>query len=377
MLQTYLIPIEGAGLVFFFSAIVLLIPICVIHYRRFGYLRPTRAIVFYGFLFYALCAFFLTILPLPELTANFCEVRSQISHIQLKPFRFVTDIVVKDWVFLRHFNLISILESFVFLQVFFNFLLLMPLGFFLRYYFRTSFKLASLIAIATTSSFEITQITGIYGVYPCPYRFFDVDDLILNASGAMVGYLVMPLFFFLPNLQQRPKKTPQKVTLMRRLVAFIVDWFTVNTIAQIALSVLFTNLEQNPEIWIHFILYFVWFIIIPWRWNGQTLGKKLVLIRLINIKEKPISLPQLSIRYGLLIFLPTSTETFFQHLFEQQKAQLGYVDGLSSVIFLSLFALELLFLFGLMLVRSDRRGIHELLSKTQNVRTYVLTTPRR
>ncbi len=34
---------------------------------------------------------------------------------------------------------------------------------------------------------EIAQGTGLFGIYPCPYRSFDVDDLITNTLGALAG----------------------------------------------------------------------------------------------------------------------------------------------------------------------------------------------
>lgn len=366
MLKAYLIPIEDAAYIFMLLGISLLIPICIIHYRRFGYLRFDRAIVFYSFLFYSLCAIFLVILPLPEITTNFCQVHSLASQVQLIPFQFIRDIVTRNQISLRHFNLISILESSVFLQAFFNFLLLMPLGFYLHYYFRTSFRLALLIAIATTGTFEITQLTGIFGIYPCPYRYFDVDDLILNTSGAVVGYLIMPLFEFLPNLQQKPQKIPQKVSPMRRLVAFIIDWFLANTLAQGVFLLFFGNWGEKYETGIHFLVYFSFFIIVPWLWQGQTLGKKLVFIRLVRANGKPAKFLALCFRYGLLVFVPVITDLLFHHLFERQLGQLGYVDGVSGIIFLSLIMIEFLCLFASMLIRSDRLAVHDLVSKTQN-----------
>ncbi|GMG84368.1 hypothetical protein LNKW23_35830 [Paralimibaculum aggregatum] len=34
---------------------------------------------------------------------------------------------------------------------------------------------------------ETAQATGLFGLYPCPYRAFDLDDLILNTAGAALG----------------------------------------------------------------------------------------------------------------------------------------------------------------------------------------------
>jgi putative membrane protein len=34
----------------------------------------------------------------------------------------------------------------------------------------------------------------VFGFFECPYRLFDVDDLMLNTSGAVLGFLVtLPL----------------------------------------------------------------------------------------------------------------------------------------------------------------------------------------
>lgn len=41
-----------------------------------------------------------------------------------------------------------------------------------------------------TMAVELTQLTGLRGLYACAYRQFNVDDLILNALGAAVGLLV-------------------------------------------------------------------------------------------------------------------------------------------------------------------------------------------
>jgi len=36
---------------------------------------------------------------------------------------------------------------------------------------------------------EFTQLTGVWGTFPCAYRQFNVDDLILNILGAFCGVL--------------------------------------------------------------------------------------------------------------------------------------------------------------------------------------------
>lgn len=36
---------------------------------------------------------------------------------------------------------------------------------------------------------ELTQLTATWGLFPCPYRKFDVDDLLLNGLGLALGLL--------------------------------------------------------------------------------------------------------------------------------------------------------------------------------------------
>ncbi|MGF1460150.1 MAG: VanZ family protein [Leptolyngbyaceae cyanobacterium] len=359
MIQAYLVPIEEAAFVFFGLAVLLLIPICAVHYRRFGYVMPSRATVFYSLLFYSLCAVFLVSLPLPTITADFCEVHTLARQVRLTPFQFVPDIILGNQITLRHFNLISMLVSSVFLQAFFNFLLLMPLGFYLRYYFNLGWGGAAAIALAVTGLFELSQITGLFGFYPCPYRTFDVDDLILNTAGALVGYGTMPFFSaHLPNLQAR-HAPPVAVSCGRRWVAFAVDWFLANSVSRL-LGALLLGLHTPHALWLDGLVYGLWFVGVPSLWQGRTVGKALVNIQLVQSSGQPVQLSQLALRYGLLLGLPVLTEVALLHqLSEQQR-------GWITISLLILLVLEAIALAGLMLVRPDHRGLHDLMADTHH-----------
>lgn len=41
--------------------------------------------------------------------------------------------------------------------------------------------------ITLSVAVELTQLTGVWGAFPCAYRQFNVDDLILNILGAFLG----------------------------------------------------------------------------------------------------------------------------------------------------------------------------------------------
>ena len=71
--------------------------------------------------------------------------------------------------------------------------------------------------------FEVTQLTGLYGIYPKAYRLFDVDDLIINTLGGALGYLITPLVtIFLPARDEIDKLSYKKgktVSIYRRFLS--------------------------------------------------------------------------------------------------------------------------------------------------------------
>nr|WP_282082066.1 VanZ family protein [Bacillus cereus] len=77
-----------------------------------------------------------------------------------------------------------------------NMLLLFPLGIYLRYYFCYKILQTLLIISSISLFFEITQLTGVYGLYNCPYRLFDIDDIILNTGGGILGFYVVSIIFY-------------------------------------------------------------------------------------------------------------------------------------------------------------------------------------
>lgn len=81
----------------------------------------------------------------------------------------------------------SILMSSQFLQIVCNVLLFIPLGFLARAVFKRSLLVSTLIAAGLSLAIELTQLTGIWGVYDCAYRIFDVDDLMTNTAGGLPG----------------------------------------------------------------------------------------------------------------------------------------------------------------------------------------------
>ncbi len=362
MIHPYIQPIETSVLLFPLAALALLIPVFAFQYRRFGHLQLWRWFVFNSFLLYALAAIAVVLLPLPEITADFCEVHKRTQQPQLTPFQFVADIKA-SWS-LRHFQPAALLSNRAVFQALFNFLLLLPLGVYLAYYLRLGRLWAFGVAFGVSLGFEVTQYTGIFGLYPCAYRLFDVDDLLLNTAGAVTGYMIAPLFAFLPSMEAA--KLPDDradVSLMRRAVAFIADMVALSVL----LEGLFFGIHAGGASYLHGLVsaagILVWFIAVPAATGGFTPGKWLVRMKLVAEDGTAASPVQLAVRYGMLLLAPLSASGLIQQAGQRD----GYFDGWWGIVHLMVMAVFFAGLFVWPIFRRDHRGAHDLLSKTHNV----------
>src|SRR5699024_7587479 len=70
-------------------------------------------------------------------------------------------------------------------------------------------------------------------IYNCPYRIFDVDDLLLNSTGTLVGFLLAPILLALfpsrESVIERGKylQTKKTVSPLSQLVAVMIDYFII------------------------------------------------------------------------------------------------------------------------------------------------------
>lgn len=285
-MSSYTIPIQYAMMIFPILACVITLPYIIVQYRTYGSLLSLRIAIVYSFVFYLLCAYFMTILPLPprELVATYTN-----PTMQLIPFHFLQDLSLGPTV---EFTSIESILQFVgkasFYTVAFNGLLLMPLGIYARYYFRLSLKKTILIAFLVSLSFELLQLSALFGYYPRPYRLFDVDDLLINIVGGMIGYALTPLLaHFLPNRETIDIHAYEKgleVSATRRMFAFGIDSCVI--LGLTALLYLLMEVIQPMKISTllasYGILVCLFFFIIPILSHGKTLGKRVVKIALVH-----------------------------------------------------------------------------------------------
>jgi glycopeptide antibiotics resistance protein/uncharacterized RDD family membrane protein YckC len=299
VVSTFLLPVATALWVFPLVVLVIMLPVAVVSYRRRGRAGGWTTLVFYSFLFYMVAAFLQTIIPLPR-DGSYCTAHSYASTPQLRPFYFVEVIQQRAR---GHWDLVSIMRNGVLWSTALNVVLLVPMGILLRYTTRMGVIAATAIGFGVTLFFELTQLTGLWFIYPCAYRLFSVDDIMLNTVGAFIGAVIGgPLKKVLPELA--PKRDLQeyaaRVTVTRRLFALATDvvGFAVLIGFWLGSLRLFDQPTTNQGLPV-LVLAVVYFVLTP-SLSGSTMGKRAMLLRIERTNGRRVGPLALLVRNAVL-----------------------------------------------------------------------------
>ncbi|WP_425447572.1 VanZ family protein [Dethiothermospora halolimnae] len=363
-MEAYILPIKIAILTFPILAFLITLPFLIHQYRKYKYVNKLRSFILYSFFFYLLVAYYLVILPLPE-TRDICSFqRENTQYYQIEPFQFVDTFLDKTTLNIYDpSTYIDALRESVFLQAAFNAILLLPLGVYLRYYFKKGMIETIILSFLISLFFEITQITGLYAIYNCPYRLFDVDDLILNTFGGFIGYIIAPMFtFFLPKADKLDKDVNLKeleVGFIRRTLAFMIDWGIIGGILLLIIKIL----AVPKGIILYIITVFLYFIVGVYITNGKTIGKTFLRIKIKGENDR-IKFKEVLKRYGILYYGVFGTNSILIS---------GFVANYNSIAgiiigFIGVLVNVMLFIhFILHLFEKKKRLFYEKLSKTRNI----------
>ena len=121
--------------------------------------------------------------PFPDPVTLVCPVSK--ARPSLVPLRFME---AWAWQWRRNDTVTGFLREGQVLSVVMNILLCSVIGAMLWRH-SVHLRIAALLGFGLSLSVELTQLTGIWGLYPCAYRKFDVDDLLLNTLGVTLGFI--------------------------------------------------------------------------------------------------------------------------------------------------------------------------------------------
>lgn len=298
--MNYIFPIFLAILTLIVISFVLSIPYMLYQYFKYGSIEIFKTLIFLSFIFYLISAYYLVILPLPN-QDSFAKIKGP--YLQLEVFHFVKDFLKYTVLKLDDIKTyLPALKQNVVLQPLFNIFLTLPLGIYIKFYKKDK-KILSIFIISFLISlfYELTQLSGLYFIYPHPYRLFDVDDLLLNTFGGVIGYLISPFILkFIPSLEELKEKAienSKKVSLLRRLFAFLLDYIFVNFI-YLLISLIF-KFKFNSYIFILFLS--IYLIIVAIIFDNSTLAMKIVHLKITS--NNKLTILKIIKRVFMMIFI--------------------------------------------------------------------------
>jgi len=287
--------------------------VAVFEYKKNKIINVVRCTHFCLMVCFTFGAYFVTMLPFP----SFEDVaKLKTGYAQLIPFYWTYDflvnsgIVISDWK-----TVLPSLGSGIFVGVVCNIMMLFPTGYIVKRLYALDLKKIILIGFLLSLLFELTQLSGLFFVYPRPYRVFDVDDLIQNTFGMGLGgecANVLNAFF---NQEKHKLRQGGEVSFRRRIKVDAIDQAIL--FAAMLVIVYFTrnNIEyfrRHP--YKSFPIYFLIILILnsalalfTYITNGKTVGMYEIGLQLRDIHGKRLRFVQCLIRdilYGMFINLP-------------------------------------------------------------------------
>lgn len=209
----------GGTLVFF----AFFVPILLVQSRRYGRLSLVRLAVAAALSIYGVALVAYTLLPLPADAAAWCA-RYAIHGVQLDPLRFLDDIRRET----AGLGVEATVRSRAVLQVVFNVVLFVPWGVFVRRYLGRGLGFTVASGFLASVLIEATQYTGAWGLVGCAYRIADIDDVLTNTLGTLIGAVIAPVVLRrVPTGADLAKDRyrPRQVTVWRRWLGMVVDVF--------------------------------------------------------------------------------------------------------------------------------------------------------
>lgn len=269
----------AAVIVWPFLSFVLTMPILAFLYHRDGRLRFSQALAAYCSVLYLAGLACFTLWPLPS-----GDTGPGISYgipPQFNPLNFIFDIMKDGWKAL--------------FQTLFNVVLFIPLGFIAQRFLQMKLLPTVILALIATCLIETAQLTGLFGIYPYAYRTFEVDDIIFNTLGGVLGWFCARLFArALPQQQIGTPPITHDPGLIRRTVALWIDLILIALVSfgpwmfcDLASELLFDQAFRtfglndvqtgNMITLVCFVIAFGGIeIIFPWIKNGSTPGGLIV-----------------------------------------------------------------------------------------------------
>lgn len=209
-------------------AVALVVPVAAVLYRRRGEMPIGSLVVLLAAAIYGVALWTYTLVPFPATSDYVC------TQPILEPFASFRQLRANG---VRTPQLLA--ANPYFWQTALNVALFVPFGYFVRRVLGRGFLVAGLLGFTMSLLIETTQLTGVWGIFRCSYRFFEIDDLITNTTGAVIGSILSVVL--VSNRPGRPARASahpsRELTLGRRWMGMVCDLlWTVGTVVLVTVA---------------------------------------------------------------------------------------------------------------------------------------------
>ena len=210
-------------------AVVLVVPVAAVLYRRRGEMPFGSLVVLLAAAIYGVALWTYTLVPIPATSDYVC------TQPILEPFASFRQLRANG---VRTPQLLA--ANPYFWQTALNVALFVPFGYFVRRVLGRGFLVAGLLGFTMSLLIETTQLTGVWGIFRCSYRFFEVDDLITNTTGAVIGSILSVVLVRSRSAGRSVRSAglaAGELTLGRRWMGMVCDLlWTVGTVVLVTIT---------------------------------------------------------------------------------------------------------------------------------------------
>lgn len=170
-----------------------------------------------------------------------------------------------------------------------------------------------------------------------------------------------------------------KTGYIKRIIAYGIDWYLGSVLSSLPLILLYMSLHKDavyiPQQLSIFKGYyqvlagvlslsaaFVYYVVLPIIWKGQTLGKKLLGLKIVNDDYQEVNVKQLIIRQVIMIFLVEGSIYTCSNMFHQL---VNVLTGYNIASIWNKVGLVITILSGiLVIILKSKKSLHDIVSHT-------------
>lgn len=170
-----------------------------------------------------------------------------------------------------------------------------------------------------------------------------------------------------------------KTGYIKRTIAYGIDWYLGSVLSSLPLILLYMSLHKDavyiPQQLSIFKGYyqviagvlslsvaFVYYVVLPIIWKGQTLGKKLLGLKIVNDNYQEVNVKQLIIRQVIMIFLVEGSIYTCSNMLHQL---VNVLTGYNIASIWNKVGLVITILSGiLVIILKSKKSLHDIVSHT-------------